>query len=178
MREGRSYAWYYITITVTAKDNKHEDFPFPLIADGVWYPVGIFGTGFPFNYLSLHFPHWACRKKCSDELELEFRGPYQARGPPGEPRTFWDPSLLDYVSRRWETHPGMKAWVNNQTSHVMGGLAPTHYRRSSSRLPTFWPMTFIHIVTSTSRREEETGRLSLSLNREVTTVSLFHVCFL
>ncbi len=139
-----------------------------------------FGKGFPFNYLPLLFPHRACRKKCSGELELEFLETEETtrHGGPQEPQTIWDFSLTDYVSRESEIlavrskslHEGQQ-----HISHMTGDLtpAPLLFHLLTLNLPLHHNLNFLW------RRGKGVAVASTGdVDREVTTVSLFHVFFL
>lgn len=102
---------------------------------------------------------------------LRNRGPYQARGPQ-EPWIIWDPSLFDYVSRKWETHPLSEAAF--PTWRLIFHISPLMWLEVILSCSTSWPMTIHHIVTSTSHREEETGWFSLALGMWTGRSQLFH----
>ena len=122
-------------------------FPFPLIANGVWYPVGILAHVF---HLTIHpdiFHIELSGKKCSDEFELEFfeEEDTTRHQRTRETRALRDSSLFDDVSSKWETHPLCEvvalAWTVNlgQYSHVIWESGPSWWKRVFLSVPTSWP---------------------------------------
>lgn len=148
-------------------------FPLPLIDDGVWYPVGILAQ---VSYLTIYpdiFPHRACRKKYSNEVELEFLETEDPTRHGGPPRALNSPRCLAV----W---PCLTK-VRNPSSLAQRPGSFYDWKSGSSSLqkvflsyPTSWPMTFPRIVTSTSCGEEETGRLSLALGMWIGRSQLCH----
>lgn len=135
-------------------------FPFPLKANGVWYPVGILAHVFHLTIYPDIFHIELIGKKCSEEFELEFfQAEDTSRGTERlELSEIPHCLMMSRVSekpipsvRLWHWREPW-TWVN--TLMWFGGLAPADERGSSSQSPP----PDLHIVTSTSRTEEETER--------------------